>query len=217
MATGVLFDVDGVLIDSGSMYTATWGAWADLRELDKEQMLSGIHGERGIDTVARVAPHLVAATELELLTEILREHEEKAAAYAGAGELLGVYAGRCGLVTSAPRPVTVARFERLGLPIPTVVVAGEDVSRGKPDPEPYLLGCELLELEPRDCVVVEDAPAGIEAATRAGCYVLGVSTGPPLQETGADEIFDDLGAVSERLAVLCPSAADVRRAQSGGL
>lgn len=204
MATGVLFDVDGVLIDSGSMYVATWGAWADLRELDKEQMLSGIHGERGVDTVARVAPHLVAEAELELLTAILGEHEEKAVAYAGAAVLLSRYAGRCGLVTSAPRGVTVARFERLGLPVPEVVVAGEDVSRGKPDPEPYRLGCQLLGVAPGDCVVVEDAPAGIEAARRAGCYVLGVSTGPSLQDTGADEIFDDLGALSKRLAVLCP-------------
>jgi sugar-phosphatase len=204
MATGVLFDVDGVLIDSGSMYAATWGAWADLRGLDRERILSGIAGERGVDTVARVAPHLVAETELELLTEILREHEQKAVAYAGAVALLSAYVGRCGLVTSAPRRVTVARFERLGLPVPAIVVAGEDVSRGKPDPEPYLLGCELLEVAPRDCVVVEDAPAGVDAAKLAGCYVLGVSTGPPLHDTGADEVFDDLGALSERLAVLCP-------------
>ena len=79
------------------------------------------------------------------------------------------------------------------------------MSRGKPDPEPYLLGCELLEVEPRDCVVVEDAPAGIEAAKRAGCYVLGVSTGPTLRDTGADEIFDHLEALSERLALMCHS------------
>lgn len=200
----MLFDVDGVLIDSGSMYAATWGAWADMRAIDRAHLFNGIHGERGIDTVTRVAPQLIAEAELELLTEMLREHEAKAAAYAGAAELLSAYVGRCGLVTSAPKLGTLARFERLGLPIPEVVVGGEDVSRGKPDPEPYLLGCQLLQVAPGDCVVVEDAPAGIAAAKRAGCYVLAVTTGAPVHDAGADEIFDGLERVSERLAVLCP-------------
>ena len=205
IATGLLLDVDGVLIDSGSMYTATWGTWADLRAVDKTLMLAGIHGERGIDTVARVAPELVAETELELLGELLSEHEHLAAPFPGAAELLQTYAGRCGLVTSAPRSITLARFERLGLPIPEVVVCGEDVSHGKPDPEPYLLGCELLGVTASECLVVEDAPAGIAAGKAAGCYVLAVSTGPPLHDTDADEIVADLAAASDRLALLLPT------------
>jgi sugar-phosphatase len=205
MATHVLFDVDGVLIDSGEMYAATWGAWADLRAIDKAQMLSGIHGERGIDTLARVAPQLVAEAELELLNELLQEHEVKATPYPGAAELLTTYAGRCGLVTSAPRAITLARFARLALPIPDVVVAGEDVESGKPDPEPYLLGCASLGVAPADCVVVEDAPAGIAAGKSAGCYVLAVNTGAPIHDSAADELFDDLLQLTERLTVLCPS------------
>ena len=201
IVSSVLLDVDGVLIDSGSMYAATWGAWADLRAVDKTLMLAGIHGERGIDTVARVAPELVAETELELLEELLSEYEHLAAPFPGAAELLQTYAGRCGLVTSAPRSITLARFERLGLPIPEVVVCGEDVLHGKPDPEPYLLGCELLGVTASECLVVEDAPAGIAA----GCYVLAVSTGPPLHDTDADEIVADLAAASDRLALLLPT------------
>jgi sugar-phosphatase len=204
MATSVLFDVDGVLIDSGEMYFATWGAWADLRAIDKAEMFSGIHGERGIDTLARVAPHLVAEAELEVLTELLKDHEAKSAPYAGAADLLTAYARRCGLVTSAPRAITLTRFARLGLPIPAVVVAGEDVQRGKPHPEPYLLGCELLGMTPSDCVVVEDAPSGIAAAKSAGCYVLAVNTGAPIHDSGADEIFADLQRLTVRLAALCP-------------
>jgi sugar-phosphatase len=204
LATSVLLDVDGVLIDSGSMYAATWGAWADLRAVDKALMFEGIHGERGIDTVARVAPELVAEIELELLAELLREHEHKAAPFPGAAQLLDNHAGRCGLVTSAPRLHTLARFERFGLPIPEVVVCGEDVSHGKPDPEPYLLGCELLGVSPSECIVVEDAPAGIAAGKAAGCHVLAVSTGAPVHDTEADEVFEDLTAVADRLATLLP-------------
>jgi sugar-phosphatase len=121
----VLFDVDGVLIDSGSMYAATWGAWADLRGVDRTVMFEGIHGERGIDTVARVAPEFVADAELAVLAELLSQHEDKASAYVGAAALLREHAGRCGLVTSAPRESTLARFERLGLRVPNVVVGGE--------------------------------------------------------------------------------------------
>jgi sugar-phosphatase len=168
-------------------------------------MLEGIHGERGVDTVARVAPELIPETELEVLTELLREHEHRAAPFPGAARLLQTYAGRCGLVTSAPRASTLARFERLGLPIPEVVVCGEDVSHGKPDPEPYLLGCELLGIAPSECLVVEDAPAGIAAAKAAGCHVLAVSTGPPVHDTDADEVLADLAAVSDRQAMLLPT------------
>ena len=168
-------------------------------------MFEGIHGERGIDTVAGVAPELVAATELAVLAELLSHHEEKALAYVGAAALLRQHAGRWGLVTSAPRVSTLARFGCLGLPVPDVVVGGEDVSRGKPDPEPYLLGCELLNVSPSDCVVVEDAPAGITAGKAAGCYVLAVRTGAPVEESGADEIFDDLLGVTARLTALLQS------------
>lgn len=203
-ATSVLFDVDGVLIDSGAMYAATWGAWAELRAVDKVQMFGGIHGERGIDTLARVAPQLMPETELEILANLLEKHEHKACIYAGASELLTAYTGRCGLVTSAPRHSTLKRLSRLGLSIPDVVVAGEDVVRGKPDPEPYLLGCELLGVQPRDCVVVEDAPAGITAAKTAGCYVLAVSTGAPVHDSDADEVFGSLLQLTERLTLLCP-------------
>ena len=203
MASGVLFDVDGVLIDSGTMHADTWGAWAELRAIDRAVLFDTIHGERGIETIMRVAPELVAEAELATLDAILRDHEHKAAPFPQTAELLARYVGRCGLVTSGPREPTLARFARLGLQPPAVVVAGEDVARGKPDPEPYRLGAERLGLAPADCVVVEDAPAGLVSGKAAGCYVLAVTTSLPAAElAAADEIFDDLGAVAARLAVL---------------
>jgi sugar-phosphatase len=203
MARGVLFDVDGVLIDSGAMHAATWGAWAQLRAIDLELLFDNIHGERGIETIMRVAPELSAEAELETLDRILIEHEPKASAYPEARGLLERYAGRCGLVTSGPRVPTLARFDRLGLPVPGVVVTGGDVTRGKPDPEPFRLGCELLGIAGADCIVVEDAPAGVVSGKAAGCYVLGVSTSlPPEELSAADEVHADLGAVAARLAAL---------------
>jgi sugar-phosphatase len=205
MAHGVLFDVDGVLIDSGAMHAATWGAWAELRSIDRTVLFDSIHGERGIETIMRVAPELVAEAELVALDEILREHEPKASAFPEAAALLERYAGRCGLVTSGPRTPTLARFARLGLPVPGVVVTGEDVARGKPDPEPYQLGCALLGLAAADCVVVEDAPAGVVSGKAAGCYVLAITTSLPAEAlSAADEVCEDLAAVQARLAALIP-------------
>jgi sugar-phosphatase len=204
--SAVLFDVDGVLIDSAAMHRDTWGAWADLHTIDRAAMFEGIHGERGLDTIMRVAPHLDGAAELKRLNELLIAHEEKATPYPEASALLRRYAGRCGLVTSGPKPETLARFLRLGLPVPDVVVCGEDVSAGKPDPEPYALGAGLLGLPATDCVVVEDAPAGIVSGRAAGCYVLAVTTSLPAAEcVGAHEVLEDLGAVAARLARLVPA------------
>jgi sugar-phosphatase len=201
--TGVLFDIDGVLIDSAAMHQATWGAWADLRAIDRATMFTGIHGERGFDTILRVAPHLIVDVELEMLAMLLADHEHKAEPFPDALALLERYAGRCGLVTSGPRDGTLARFERLGLPVPSVVVCGSDTERGKPDPEPFLLGARLLGLDPADCVVVEDAPAGIAAGKAAGCHVLAVTTSVPASECAdADEVHEDLASVARRLEVL---------------
>ena len=101
-------------------------------------------------------------------------------------------------MTSAPRLSTLARFARFGLPVPEVVVCGEDVSLGKPDPEPYLLGCELLGIVPSECIVVEDAPAGILAAHAGGMKGLGIARlgdEALLHAAGADLVVTSLDRV----------------------
>lgn len=202
MFRGVLFDVDGVLLDSAAAHTVLWSNWANLHELDVEALLAGIPGERGIDTVRRAAPHLEPNEELELIRELWAEASAAVAAFPGALALLNeLPATAWGLVTSGPRDSMIQRFEHLGLPLPPVVVCGEDVRHGKPHPEPYERGCALLALQPSDCVVIEDAPAGIASARAAGCYVVGVGR-LALETAEADESHADLLSVSERIREL---------------
>ena len=202
MFRGVLFDVDGVLLDSAAAHTVLWTSWGNLRELDVEALLAGIPGERGIDTVRRAAPHLEPEQELELISKLWAEASAAVAAFPGALALLDeLPPAAWGLVTSGPRDSMVQRFEHLGLPLPPVVVCGEDVRHGKPHPEPYERGCALLDLQPSDCVVIEDAPAGIASARAAGCYVVGVGR-LALETAEADESHANLLSVSERIREL---------------
>lgn len=200
----VLFDVDGVLIDSATAHFHVWGEWARNRALDVNALFAGIAGERGVDTVRRVAPTLDPSNELRFVNELWLEHQHHATAFPGATELLNsLPADRWGLVTSGPGEGTRTTFERLALPLPAVIVCGEDVSHGKPNPEPYELGARLLGRAPADCLVLEDAPAGITAARAAGCYVIAVATGPDRSALDrAHETCADLSAAATRITQL---------------
>lgn len=202
MFGGVLFDVDGVLLDSAAAHAVLWTSWGNLHKLDVEALLAGIPGERGIDTVRRAAPHLEPDRELELIRELWAEASAAVTAFPGALAILReLPPAAWGIVTSGPRDSLIQRFEHLGLPLPETVVCGEDVRHGKPHPEPYQRGCAQLGLEPPDCVVIEDAPSGIAAARAAGCYVIGVGR-LALDNAEADESHADLMTVSGRLREL---------------
>ena len=173
----VLFDVDGVLIDSYSAYRDVWGRWCDARNVDFEVAWAATHGRRPVETIAEVAPHLDSATEYEELQSILSSAAHPFEGYPTAARLLATLpGGSWGVVTSGDRATVLARFSAAGFPLPDVLVDGSDVARGKPAPEGYVLAASQLRAAPASCLVVEDTPAGIAAGKAAGMTVLALAT-----------------------------------------
>lgn len=175
----ILFDLDGVLVDSTACVERHWQAWAAGRGLDGEMILTHVHGKRTIDTMRVVASHLDLDLENEarLLEETAALDTEGQVAMPGALDLLtALPPGSWAIVTSGSRVMATARLRVAGLPIPRVFVTAEMVRLGKPHPEGYLKAASLLEIAPDDCLVIEDAPAGIQAAHAAGSQALGVTT-----------------------------------------
>jgi sugar-phosphatase len=208
VAAAVALDVDGVLIDSAAVHGRVWAAWADHHDLDPEIVWRETFGRRPEDTVAALHCGLDPAAERHALDELLVMHEHEIEAFSGARTLLEALRARpWTVVTSGSRAATYERFRRLGLPLPPAGVFGEDVKRGKPDPECYLRACTQLAITPEDCVVVEDAVPGIAAAHAAGCYVMAIATTHPRELLrDADEVHDTLADVTKRLATLFPLA-----------
>ncbi|MGH7656072.1 MAG: HAD-IA family hydrolase [Gemmatimonadaceae bacterium] len=169
--------MDGVLVDSKAVIERVLQRWADRRGLDREAMLHLPHGQKTSDTVRNVAPHLNLAEEVAWLDA---EEEGDLAGIVevkGAAALVGALApGEWALVTSAGRDLAGMRLAAAHVPLPRTIVSGESVKRGKPNPEGYLMGARLLGRQPDDCVVLEDAPAGIAAGLAAGMRVVGVAT-----------------------------------------
>lgn len=180
-AEAVLFDLDGVLVDSTAAVERHWRAFAARHDLDAPALLANLHGRRMIDTMAGAVPHLSPA-ELAAEAAWLEQTEAEGAREGtqpqpGARQLTAALTGRpWAIVTSGTVPVAVARIEAVGLPRPPVLVTGEEVASGKPDPAPYLLAAHRLGVPPQDCVVVEDAPTGLAAGRAAGCVTVAVTT-----------------------------------------
>ncbi|MBA3344531.1 MAG: HAD-IA family hydrolase [Gemmatimonadales bacterium] len=176
--SAVVFDLDGVLVDSAAYVEQQWRRWAAAKGLDPEPFLRVCHGRRALETIRLAAPHLDAEAELAAFVPTVEAGAEAAIGpLSGAARLLeSLPAGSWGVATSGTRSVATARLRRAGLPVPAVLVGAEDVVRGKPSPDAYLLAATMLALEPSDCLVVEDAPAGVEAARSAGMPVIGVTT-----------------------------------------
>jgi mannitol-1-/sugar-/sorbitol-6-phosphatase len=185
---GLLFDVDGVLLDTGSIYEDLWSTWARGHSLDPAYVLGLMYGRRTEDLLATVAPHLDVATERVALDGLMRERITLTRSAPQAQTLLGRLHDRpWAIVTSGSRWSVQLSFQACGLPLPEVQVYGEEVRNGKPAPDCYLMAAERLGLAPADCLAIEDAPAGVLAAKRAGCTVLAVaSTHDPAELAGAD-------------------------------
>jgi sugar-phosphatase len=198
----VLFDLDGVLADSTEVVDTVWRAWARERGLDGDVIMRVAHGRPAKEVIARFAPELAVDEEVALLEEREAADTSGLVAIAGAEPLLqSLPPGAWAVVTSGTHALATSRLRALGLPLPEVLVTADQVTRGKPDPEAYLTAARRLGAATGDCVVIEDAPPGIEAGRAAGMPVIGVTTtydAPSL--SGAEVIVDTLEQIQARVA-----------------
>src|SRR2546427_7198657 len=167
--SAILFDLDGVLVDSTRSVSRQYRLWAQKANLDPRTVEDIPHGVRSIDVVRQLAPHLDAEAEVKRIEKMEAEDQDGVVVMPGAADLLkSIPEGRWCVVTSGTRYLATCRLKHANLPTPQIMVSADDVSKGKPDPEPYLTGAKLLGMNASDCLVIEDAPAGILAA-HAGC------------------------------------------------
>lgn len=197
----VLFDVDGVLIDSGDAHNRVWSSWARIRGLDPVAVRAATQGRRRIDTLRQVAPHLDFEEEHRLLDELMALEEPGLRAYDDAEPVLrGLPSGSWAVVTSSRARRTADRLVATGLPLPEVRICAEDVTEGKPSPEGYLTAAARLGATPARCIVIEDSPAGITAGLRARCTVYALATTHrPEQLAHAHACFPTLAAAARQL------------------
>jgi sugar-phosphatase len=192
--SGVLFDLDGVLVDSTPCVARVWSSWAIEHGFDPAEVIRLAHGRRAIEMVAMLAPHLDSAAELRELERRELDESDGLVRIEGADRLLAsLPPDRWAVVTSGTRRLAGKRLRLAGLPLPEKMVSADEVTLGKPDPAPFRRGAELLGVCPQQCVAVEDTPAGLEAAHRAGMRVLAVPTTYPPADLGqADAVLESL-------------------------
>jgi sugar-phosphatase len=200
-ARAILFDIDGTLVDSSPVVERSWRAWAREYGVDAEEVLRVCHGRRTQDTVAEfVTPQQLAVAVARLQALELADFDG-VTALPGAQELLDVLPPRrWAAVTSGERDLMAGRLSAAKLPIPETMICAEDVAVGKPSPEGYLQAAAALGFVARQCVVIEDAPAGIAAGLAAGARVVAVTTTHTAhQVANADVIVADLSCLRARL------------------
>lgn len=177
-AKGLLFDLDGTIIDSTHLFEAVWTRWAEANGIDPAAILAIHHGRKIPDTIREVTPagFDIEQGEREVLAMAVAGFEGLRPV-PGIGALLkSLPPGSWGIVTSSYAEIVRGWLGHFGLPQPAVVVTARDVTRGKPDPEGYRLGAGRLGVAPEECIVFEDAPAGIAAGRAAGCTVVTIAT-----------------------------------------
>jgi mannitol-1-/sugar-/sorbitol-6-phosphatase len=196
---GVLFDLDGVLVDSTPAVARVWTVWAKKHGFDPDQVVRQAHGRPSIATIRELLPHADHEAENREVERGEIEDVEGVIPLPGALELLqALPEDRWAIATSCTRTLAEVRIRAAGLPVPKHMVTSTDVRRGKPDPEPYIKAAQTLGVSPADCVVMEDAPAGIRAGKASGARVLALRTTAPdteLTQSGADWIVNNLASL----------------------
>jgi sugar-phosphatase len=196
---GVLFDLDGVLVDSTPAIARVWTIWANKHGFDPAETIHQAHGRPSLTTIRELLPDADHAAENSAVERMEIEDLDDVVALPGAVELLRTLpADKWTVVTSCTRPLALVRLRAAGLPVPARLVTANDITIGKPNPEPYLKGAEILGLAAKDCVVIEDAPAGIRAGKAAGAKVIALQTTERdvlLREAGVDWIVKDCSCI----------------------
>ena len=172
-----LFDLDGVLVDSHAVVERTWRRWAERHHLDPEPILRIAPGRQVRDSLRAVFPSLAVDAEVDWLDAAELEDVDGLTIVPGAREFLAsLPQDRWAIVTSCSQALAQLRLGAVGLPTPQVLVVAEDVKNGKPAPDGYQLGAKRLGRDPRECLVFEDAPAGLAAGRAAGARVIALTT-----------------------------------------
>lgn len=189
-------------MDSTGSVTRQWQMWAEEQNIGPQRVVEIAHGVRAIEIVRTLAPHLDAATEVARIEKREAADHEGVAVMPGAANLLkAIPESRWCVVTSGTRYLATSRLKLANLPTPKVLIAADDVSKGKPDPEPYLIAAKLLGMNPAECLVIEDAPAGIRAAHAGGMKAIGItSTYPASELQEADAVVQKLAQIKVRNA-----------------
>jgi len=216
-ARGLLFDNDGVLVDSEAAVVSSWWRWALDSGLDPAEVLAAVPGRRAADTVALYVEPARVAASTALVTRYELEDVAGTTAVPGVLELLPQLSGvPWAVVTSGVRELATARLRAAGVTrLPEVLVAAEDVTAGKPDPEGYAAAAARLGLAPADVLVLEDSVSGVAAGQAAGCRVVGIGAGA--LATTADVVVRDLaGARWTGDGLALPAAAVLRAAGTAG-
>jgi len=191
------------LSNSTGSVTRQWKRWAQEQNIDPQKVVEIAHGVRTIEIVRKLAPHLDAEAEVVRLEKREADDHEGVAVMPGAAELLkAIPDGRWCVVTSGTRYLATSRLKLANLPIPQVLVSADDVSKGKPDPEPYLMGAKLLGVNPSQCLVIEDAPGGPRAAHAGGMKAIGITSTYPASA------LHQADAVVKRLAQIRVKSSD---------
>ncbi|HET9648086.1 MAG TPA: HAD-IA family hydrolase [Microlunatus sp.] len=192
----VVFDMDGTLIDSTPAVLRSWSRWATEHGIEPAKLLFH-HGVPAAGVVAAVLPPEQYESALARINELELADVETIEMMPGAREALDALSGaRRAIATSCTRPLAAARLSASGIPTPPVLVTADDVERGKPHPDPFLAAARGLGVDPSTCLVIEDAPAGVQGALAAGCAALAVATTVDADElSAADAVVSDLGAV----------------------
>lgn len=199
-ARAMLFDLDGVVVDSTPAITRVWTQWAIAYGFEPEKTVREAHGRPSIESLRDLLPD----ADHEALNREMEQREiedlEGVVALPGALALLGsLPADRWAIVTSCTRALAEVRIRAAGLPVPSILVTSSETSKGKPHPEPYLAAAKALGFEPAACLVVEDVPAGIRSGKAAGARVIALRTTAPdadLRAAGADWLVDDCASIA---------------------